>query len=39
MFLLFKNHVHVATAYSEEEADELYMKFECDEIIKYEGDE
>ena len=37
-YMIFKNDVHVATASSPEEADEVYAAWEADEIREYEDD-
>lgn len=37
-YMIFKNGIHIATASSPEEADEIYTKHEADEIREYEDD-
>lgn len=37
-YLIIKDGIHVATANSPEEADELYLKYEADEIREFEND-
>ena len=37
-YLIFKNRIHIATADTPEEADELYAKHEADDIQEFEDD-
>lgn len=37
-YLIFKNGIHIATANSPEEADDIYARHEADEIHEYEDD-
>lgn len=37
-YLIFKNNVHVATANSQKEADDIYAHIEADEIREFEDD-
>ena len=37
-YLIFKNNIHVATAYSPEEADELYLQYDADDIQEFDNE-
>lgn len=37
-YAVFKHGIHIATASSPEEADEIYAQCEADEIREYEDD-
>lgn len=38
MYLIFKNNVHVATAYSPEDADKMYLDHDADDIQEVENE-
>lgn len=37
-YLIFKNDIHVDTANSPEEADDIYAQYDADEIREFEDD-
>ena len=37
-YLIFKNGIHIATASTPEEADDIYAQHEADDIREYEDD-